>query len=691
MDTGFLLVSAQSRHFASAATIPSFADLVGTPSGNDQLLAASHCMRFASAATMAVPRSTMDFGDMLRQFPLPPSSNMSLDEPAAIARIPGASSQELLAIIELLDRAEDDVPAISREATAKWVDSVPPSPIEPAPPIYPIEVAIQSNSRVIVQAEPEVDLSDFVVIGRRDLPPVERWTLVDKVRVPVRYVVVKGGENAVDGPVEETSDYSLPIHWVAALGSGFWTTAHATLGFHGDLHHIAADVGSFKYYCGPLVLPYKCSGSPTSFFLHIQSARCDILLAHELQRARLRTAFFHSAAAGSGPGFMDLKARAKGPGARGDTYIPEQGLAGPWLSLTSRTPPQIQHQSLHICMLAAGSTNMSDSAPARALPPLDDTLGALYIGVLVSALLYGVSFLQTAYYLFSARGDSLGLKLLVGVICALDTVHQGMITHAAYIYLVTNFMNPNMLDAVVWTLIAEVVINALLALFVQLFFVWRIYTLSDKRFWLTAPLAVLSIAKFCMAVLWVGIGTHMHTWVDLLKLEDISQAITVITLVTDGSIAAALIFLLYASRSGSKCLSSLELMKYTMNTGVLTGIDTLCLVITYAARPNTLISIAFFFVLGRLYSNSLLATLNARASRSSLQTMVFGMNPHLNSGIVLSDVTADYKVDNLVSLPLHVLISLAQIEHIETMRYADRSTEEFLDIEIGMVSDESFH
>ncbi|VDC03994.1 unnamed protein product [Peniophora sp. CBMAI 1063] len=151
---------------------------------------------------MVAPRSTMDLGDVLEQFPLPPSSNMSLDETALPSRLPGASSRELLAIIELLDGAESDAAVAVPRTSADWVDSAPPSPVEPDTRIAPTASAEGGPEYALKQLDQsEVDLTDYVVIGRRDLPPVERWTLVDKVRVPVQYVVVGGSENVAQ--VEE--------------------------------------------------------------------------------------------------------------------------------------------------------------------------------------------------------------------------------------------------------------------------------------------------------------------------------------------------------------------------------------------------------------------------------------------------------------------------------------------------------
>lgn len=84
--------------------------------------------------------------------------------------------------------------------------------------------------------------------------------------------------------------------------------------------------------------------------------------------------------------------------------------------------------------------------------------------------------------------------------------------------------------------------------------------------------------------------------------------------VVDVLIAASLCTLLQRSRTGFKKSDSMisKLMLFTVNTGLLTSIFAVLSLATFLAYPNTLIYVTFFFCLGRLYSNSLLASLNCR-------------------------------------------------------------------------------
>ena len=50
---------------------------------------------------------------------------------------------------------------------------------------------------------------------------------------------------------------------------------------------------------------------------------------------------------------------------------------------------------------------------------------------------------------------------------------------SVYIYLVTNYFNPAILTTVVWSVVAEVMVNGVMALLVQFFFVFRAWKLPE--------------------------------------------------------------------------------------------------------------------------------------------------------------------------------------------------------------------
>ncbi|KAH9476043.1 hypothetical protein JR316_0011612 [Psilocybe cubensis] len=83
---------------------------------------------------------------------------------------------------------------------------------------------------------------------------------------------------------------------------------------------------------------------------------------------------------------------------------------------------------------------------------------------------------------------------------------------------------------------------------------------------------------------------------------------------SDLSLALALSWLLYSSRTGFRRTDSLikVLTLYTVNTGMIVAIDASLGLILYIIMPNNFIFLGFYLLLSKLYVNAYLATLNAR-------------------------------------------------------------------------------
>ncbi|GJJ13340.1 hypothetical protein Clacol_007592 [Clathrus columnatus] len=71
----------------------------------------------------------------------------------------------------------------------------------------------------------------------------------------------------------------------------------------------------------------------------------------------------------------------------------------------------------------------------------DNSLGALLVGVIVSATLLGLTSLQSYLYYTNFPNDRTPTKVLVGVLWFLDALQIAFISHSAYYYLVTNYGN----------------------------------------------------------------------------------------------------------------------------------------------------------------------------------------------------------------------------------------------------------
>ncbi|KDQ58601.1 hypothetical protein JAAARDRAFT_176614 [Jaapia argillacea MUCL 33604] len=249
---------------------------------------------------------------------------------------------------------------------------------------------------------------------------------------------------------------------------------------------------------------------------------------------------------------------------------------------------------------------------------LDDTLGAMFIGVIVATALWGVSCVQTWHYYSHYKVDLSHIRFLVATAFISDTIHQMLITHMLYTYLVTNFCNPTILGSMIWSLVVEIFFNGLTAFLVQIFFTIRIWKLS-QCISITLFVLLLVLAEFGVVLAYPLKALHFSTVAQLSELKSLSMTVNVLAAASDVVIAAVMCVLLHRSRKGLELLDTMikKLMIFSVNTGLMTSVCAVLSLITISTCPGTFIYIAFYFTLGRLYVNSLLATLNARNSLRS--------------------------------------------------------------------------
>ncbi|KAJ6472687.1 hypothetical protein C8R47DRAFT_1324604 [Mycena vitilis] len=213
-----------------------------------------------------------------------------------------------------------------------------------------------------------------------------------------------------------------------------------------------------------------------------------------------------------------------------------------------------------------------------------------------------------------SQAHVLGARWQVAVVLLVDTVHQALITHTIYTYLVTNFTSGLVeLNKLVWSLIVEVLFNGLTALLVQSFLAVRVWRLSKGNKWLTGAAWLLILAEFGCVVAYITLALPLDTFTELANLKALSIAVNSLAASGDVLIASILCFLLLRSRTGSDTVVN-KLVMFFVNTGLITSLFAVASLISITVAPTTFIYIFFFFCMGRLYSNSLFAILNARGT-----------------------------------------------------------------------------
>ncbi|KIK52367.1 hypothetical protein GYMLUDRAFT_251305 [Collybiopsis luxurians FD-317 M1] len=251
----------------------------------------------------------------------------------------------------------------------------------------------------------------------------------------------------------------------------------------------------------------------------------------------------------------------------------------------------------------------------ESLGSMNETFGAAYIGITVAALLLGGPL--PFFNVLECRISPNWLQYRPSKdVLSFDFIHQALITHTGYVYLVTFYQQSAKLATVVWSLLAEVLFNGLTAFSVQCFLTYRIWKLSGTRIWLTGVVVSFVLAEFACVMAFAIISlVRVKTFEQLAaELKGLSVTVNALAAAGDLLIAGILTLLLQRSKTGFRKSDTMinKLTIFAVNTGALTSLCAVASLISILAAPNTFIYISFFFSMGRLYTNSLLATLNAR-------------------------------------------------------------------------------
>ncbi|KAJ3556094.1 hypothetical protein NM688_g2215 [Phlebia brevispora] len=259
--------------------------------------------------------------------------------------------------------------------------------------------------------------------------------------------------------------------------------------------------------------------------------------------------------------------------------------------------------------------NSTDPAPVPLQLSVNSTLGAVFIGNVVAAVLYGTSSLQTYIY-FNRCKDAIWLRMLIFFLWVIDTVHLCLSTYMIYSYAVTDFANPARLNVYPWSLSAIIAVTATEGMITQCIYAYRLWLVSQKKRWLIAIIMIPVLYSYIMTFVLVGHSAKFSTMSESrashLKWMTYSTLSGVV--VADIIIAISLGIVLWHFRTGIRQTDGLirNLIAYSINAGVLTSLCALLIFITYATMPNNFIYTGLYFILPKSYFNSLLALLNAR-------------------------------------------------------------------------------
>ncbi|KAJ7247340.1 hypothetical protein C8J57DRAFT_1724572 [Mycena rebaudengoi] len=240
---------------------------------------------------------------------------------------------------------------------------------------------------------------------------------------------------------------------------------------------------------------------------------------------------------------------------------------------------------------------------------IDQTYGALLIGVMFAIFFQGVLTVQTFVYYESFPEDLRILKALVASVWILDTTHMILIAQTVYHYLVSSWGNDAALTVSTTQLNIHVLFVGLATILCQSFYLFRPNLDPQQKElvadWFTGggmpDLTRIPNQHHCLS--------H-HGANDSLIQSQTGYGYL------DVAIAALLVFYLRTGvwKSSFQNTTSVinRVVQYTVATGAATSVIAVAIVVAHVLAPNGFIHIAIHLSLGRMYSNALLAALNSR-------------------------------------------------------------------------------
>ncbi|KAF9043822.1 hypothetical protein BDZ89DRAFT_943357 [Hymenopellis radicata] len=230
--------------------------------------------------------------------------------------------------------------------------------------------------------------------------------------------------------------------------------------------------------------------------------------------------------------------------------------------------------------------------------------GPMFLGMLINAVLYGIMIAQIYFFFATYKHDELWLKSFVVLIFVLDTANTVFDFTYLYECFITHYVFATGMTGTIATL-------------VQLFFAWRIRILTAKN-WLaiiTAFLAILALAGALATAVEVG-GIHPE-FTEFHKFKDVVIVWLGCGCVCDILITTFLVWHL-GKKTGFESTDYVvdKIIRMTVQTGLITSLCAVVDLVTFLTLNNG-VHLIFNFPLCKLYTNSLMSSLNARETTPS--------------------------------------------------------------------------
>jgi len=252
-------------------------------------------------------------------------------------------------------------------------------------------------------------------------------------------------------------------------------------------------------------------------------------------------------------------------------------------------------------------------------PNIQLKFGPMLIGVFFNMILYGVLIVQAFIYYRTYKKDAPWIRYFVLYLFIVETLNTGFDMYMMYEPLVLRYGTPHATTYFPIVFPSQPIMVVAVSTPIQIFLAWRIKIITKSN-WIAVIICFLAIVGLAG-----GIGTSVKVaTIRLFSRKPELHAPALVwfcsACVADILITITLVRSLTQRRTGfSKTDDTIDrIIRLTVQTGMMTAIASVGDVVFFMVLPHTALNFLWDLALSKLYTNSLLSTLNARAGWNNL-------------------------------------------------------------------------
>ncbi|KAJ7164532.1 hypothetical protein C8R46DRAFT_1099830 [Mycena filopes] len=256
------------------------------------------------------------------------------------------------------------------------------------------------------------------------------------------------------------------------------------------------------------------------------------------------------------------------------------------------------------------------------LPNIQLSYGPMLIGVFFNMILYGVFVGQALTYYQLYRKDGAWMRYFVLYLFVLETANTALDIGIMYQPLILEYGQKPVDFPLLFP--SQPLIVVLVSTPIQIFFAWRIYTIT-KMIWVPIVIGMFAVAALTGGLWTTAKVAIIKQFAHKPELHTSALLWFLASCVADLLITICLVMTLAHRKTGFVATDSVidKIIRTTIQTGMVTSIFSILDVICFMVFPHYSINFIWDLALSKLYSNALLSTLNARAYFDTITTSRF--------------------------------------------------------------------